>query len=110
MSPLLGLWPIECKVITSNAEEAVKGSDLVLIITPAFAHEPILHELADHLEPGVCMRVCVCVYVCVRVCTCVYMCVHVCTCVSNDLWGQRVFCFVHLLSPFCCFCRNDTSS
>merc|ERR1719326_689258 len=40
------------QVITSNAEEAVKGSDLVLIITPAFAHEPILHELADHLEPG----------------------------------------------------------
>eukprot|EP01147_Barroeca_monosierra_P003913 gene3912-6393_t len=39
-------------VITSKAEEAIPGSDMILIITPAFAHEPILKQLADHLDHG----------------------------------------------------------
>eukprot|EP00043_Microstomoeca_roanoka_P012280 m.118361 g.118361 ORF g.118361 m.118361 type:complete len:420 (+) comp15447_c0_seq2:292-1551(+) len=40
------------KVMTASPEEAIPGSDLILIITPAFAHESILKQIAPHLDPG----------------------------------------------------------
>jgi hypothetical protein len=38
------------KVITASAEEAITGADLVLLIVPAFAHEPILKQIAPYLK------------------------------------------------------------
>lgn len=38
--------------MTADAAEAIPGSDLILIITPAFAHEPILKTLKPHLTEG----------------------------------------------------------
>ena len=32
-------------VVSSEAIEVIPGADLIIIITPAFAHEPILHEI-----------------------------------------------------------------
>lgn len=39
-------------MVTSDPAEAIPGSDLILIITPAFAHEPILKTLKPHLSEG----------------------------------------------------------
>ena len=37
-------------VITADAAEAIPQSDIVLLIVPAFAHEPILRQIGPHLK------------------------------------------------------------
>ncbi|EDQ91335.1 uncharacterized protein MONBRDRAFT_1409, partial [Monosiga brevicollis MX1] len=38
--------------ITADPAEGVAGSDVILMITPAFAHEPILKQIAPHVAEG----------------------------------------------------------
>jgi len=40
------------KVITADPAEAIPNSDLILLIVPAFAHEPILKQIAPFLKHG----------------------------------------------------------
>ncbi|EGD74063.1 hypothetical protein PTSG_05755 [Salpingoeca rosetta] len=40
------------KAISNDPAEVIPDSDLILLITPAFAHEPILKEIAPHLHDG----------------------------------------------------------
>ncbi|MBR1733761.1 MAG: NAD(P)-binding domain-containing protein, partial [Alloprevotella sp.] len=47
-------------LITDRAEEAVKGSDLVLLCLPGFAIRPMLKALRPHLELKTAVRSAVC--------------------------------------------------
>lgn len=40
------------KVISAKAEEAIPQADVIVMIVPAFAHEPILKQIAPHLKKG----------------------------------------------------------
>ncbi|EDQ92825.1 uncharacterized protein MONBRDRAFT_30783 [Monosiga brevicollis MX1] len=40
------------KVITADPKTAIEGADLILLIVPAFAHEPILKQIAPFLKKG----------------------------------------------------------
>lgn len=39
-------------VISADPAEAVPGSEVIVIIAPAFAHEPILKQIQPHVSPG----------------------------------------------------------
>ena len=40
------------QVITADPAECIPQTDIILLIVPAFAHEPILHQIAPHLKEG----------------------------------------------------------
>eukprot|EP00049_Salpingoeca_infusionum_P004883 m.85048 g.85048 ORF g.85048 m.85048 type:complete len:419 (+) comp12772_c0_seq1:297-1553(+) len=42
-------------IISAEAAEVIPGSDVIIIITPAFAHENILQVIAPHLDNGACV-------------------------------------------------------
>ena len=42
----------ELNVVTTDAEEAIKGTDLIMITVPAYAHEVFFTAIAPHLEEG----------------------------------------------------------
>ena len=38
-------------VVSSDPSEVIPGADLIIIITPAFAHEPILNQIKPYIKP-----------------------------------------------------------
>ena len=37
---------------TMDIEEALKGTDVILIVVPSFAHKPIFNKMVSHLKDG----------------------------------------------------------
>jgi len=40
------------KVVTTNAQEAVEGADVILVVVPSFAHDRFAQDMAKVLKPG----------------------------------------------------------
>lgn len=38
--------------VTTDAGQAIHGADHIVVVAPAFAHEPLTKEIAPHLQPG----------------------------------------------------------
>ncbi|MCX5660885.1 MAG: NAD/NADP octopine/nopaline dehydrogenase family protein [Planctomycetota bacterium] len=52
--------------VTTDAEEAVRGVDLILLPVPAFGHQAFFEAIAPHLRPGQSILVNTCYWACLR--------------------------------------------